>query len=82
MREHDPTLPVWVDGALAKAVKPDPRNRYPALSEFSYDLAHPNPQFAAASLPLAERNPLGFWRGLALILLLTNLLLLYLLSLA
>ncbi|GJE54363.1 MULTISPECIES: bifunctional protein-serine/threonine kinase/phosphatase [Methylobacterium] len=68
-RESRPTLPVWVDGALRRAVHPNPERRYAVLSEFLHDLRHPNPVLAdTRSLPLLERNPLIFWQGLSLIL--------------
>ncbi len=77
---HNPTLPRWIDGALKKAIHPDPQKRYAELSEFLYDLRHPNPDFLRESFrPLIERNPVGFWRYLAFILLLLNLYLFYLL---
>ncbi len=64
-----PLLPVWVDGALRKAVHPDPLKRYQALSEFVHDLRHPNPAFTDIRRPaLLERDPLLFWRLLSLVL--------------
>ncbi len=73
---HRPDLPVWVDGALQRAVHPDPQKRYEALSELVHDLSHPNPALIPTdTAPLLERNPLAFWRGLALLLLAINLLL-------
>lgn len=57
----------WVDRAIEKAVHPDPAQRYEALSEFIYDLRHPNPAFAAMSpRPLLVRNPVLFWQLLCL----------------
>lgn len=80
-RLHDPELPVWLDKTLEKAVNLDPQWRYEKLSEFVYDLSHPNPDYLKdEALPLLERNPLGFWRGLSIALLLINLYLIYLLS--
>jgi hypothetical protein len=65
-----------VDGALRKAVQREPHRRYEALSELVYDLSHPNPEWVAAdTAPLLQRNPVVFWRGLALLLLATNALL-------
>lgn len=53
----------------------------PALMpELVYDLLHPNAEFTERhNQPLLERNPVGFWRGVALLSLLVNLVLLYLL---
>jgi serine/threonine protein phosphatase PrpC/predicted Ser/Thr protein kinase len=64
-----PLLPAWVDGALRKAVHPNPQRRYQALSEFVHDLRHPNPAFSEARrAALLERDPLLFWRLLSLVL--------------
>ncbi len=64
-------IPAWIDGVLKKAVHPDPYKRYEVLSEFVHDLRHPNADFINASpTPLIERNPLLFWKGLALVLVL------------
>lgn len=65
----NPDVPDWMDAAIAKAVHPDPRQRYEELSEFTYDLANPNPALAAPEpLPLLYRGGAGFWRGLCAIL--------------
>ena len=68
-------IPPWVDAALRKAVHPEPLERYEALSEFTYDLRHPNAELLR-STPLIARNPVAFWKtacavlGLAVFLLL------------
>ena len=68
-RTASPPLPAWIDGALRKAVHPDPFKRYGELSEFTYDLRHPNPVFVNADPPpLIERNPLLFWQLLTAVL--------------
>jgi len=75
--QHNPNIQPWVDGALRQALHPDPSRRYDTLSEFLYDLSHPNPKFMQnISQPLIKRNPLGFWKGLSALLLLINLVLL------
>jgi serine/threonine protein phosphatase PrpC len=62
-------IPAWLDGALRRAVQPDPDKRYEELSEFVFDLRHPNAKYLApAFTPLMERNPLLFWRCLSFIL--------------
>ena len=79
--QYNAAIPVWMDGALAKAVHPNPADRYAALSEFLYDLSHPNAAFLHEKpLALIERNPAGFWRWMALVSLLANVILLYVLS--
>ncbi len=67
-------------GALEKAGHPKLADRYEVLSEFTYDLAHPNPKFLREKpLALLERDPVGFWRWAVIISLLINMILLYLL---
>ena len=62
-------VPPWIDGALRRAVHPDPARRYGELSEFVFDLRHPNADFQeSASMPLIERNPLFFWQALSMVL--------------
>ena len=62
-------VPAWVDGAIAKAVHPDPAKRYGELSEFLADLRQPNPErLDYNAQPLLRRNPLLFWQGLSLVL--------------
>jgi len=56
-------IPAWIDGALQKAVHPDPSKRYVSLSEYTFDLRHPNAKYLNASAtPLMEHNPLLFWK--------------------
>jgi serine/threonine protein kinase len=62
-------IPAWIDGALKKAVHPDPYQRYEELSEFVFDLRHPNKNFLKTSpVPLIERDPLLFWKVLSAVL--------------
>ena len=62
-------IPVWVDEAIKKAVHPNPHSRYQELSEFVYDLRHPNPEFLRKTRPpLLERNPVLLWQGVSFIL--------------
>lgn len=67
--DEDREIPAWIDDALKKAVHPNPYQRYEELSEFIYDLRHPNQVFLNKTrLPLIERNPLVFWKSVSLIL--------------
>jgi serine/threonine protein phosphatase PrpC len=62
----NPDIPAWIDGALRRAVHPDPYKRYESLSEYTFDLRHPNAKYLNSSAPpLMERNPLLFWKGLS-----------------
>ena len=64
-----------------KAVHPNPAKRYQHLSEFVFDLRHPNQTFLKKTfVPLVQRNPLMFWKGLSLILVVTVVALLGVLS--
>ncbi|WXT99757.1 MAG: Serine/threonine-protein kinase PknD [Catillopecten margaritatus gill symbiont] len=40
--KHDPHVPIWIDGAVQKACCLNKAERYEVLSEFLYDLSHPN----------------------------------------
>jgi len=80
-RQHHENLPYWMDAAIKKAVNIDPTDRYQTMSEFLGDLTRPNPNFKPDEMvPLIERNPVGFWKGLALVQLVAILALLYFLS--
>ncbi len=62
-------IPAWVDDAIRKAVHPDPLARYDEISEFIYDLHHPNKDFLNKTRPpLIERNPVIFWKGVSFVL--------------
>ena len=48
---------------------PNPAKRYDSLSEFLFDLRHPNAKYlGAAPTPLIERNPLLFWKSTTVVL--------------
>lgn len=69
LRYENREIPAWVDNAIRKAVHPNPYKRYQELSEFIFDLRHPNQAFLNKTRPpLLERNPLAFWKGVAFIL--------------
>jgi len=70
-------IPLWIDEALRKALQIDPHKRYAELSEFLYDLRHPNKSYLnRTKAPLLERNPILFWQTVALVLAITNAILL------
>jgi serine/threonine protein phosphatase PrpC len=58
-------VPAWLDGALRRAVHPDPYQRYESLSEYAFDLRFPNSKYLKTAAPLIERNPLLFWKCVA-----------------
>ena len=76
--DENSEIPAWIDGALRKAVHPDPYQRYDELSAFVFDLRHPNKDYLQSSAtPLMQRNPLLFWQGLVAVLLIVIVALLY-----
>lgn len=79
----NPMVPLWIDGALKKGCSIDAQVRYETIAEFIYDLSTPNFLFLRSGefTPLIERNPLVFWKTLAVILALGHVALLYLLLL-
>lgn len=63
------SVPVWVDKAIKKALEPNPLKRYADVSEFIFELRHPNPAYLhSRKTPLIERNPVAFWQGVSLVL--------------
>jgi len=63
---EDSELPVWIDDALHKALNINPLKRYEEVSEFIYDLYHPNQIFLDRNRPpLIQRNPVMFWQGVS-----------------
>ena len=61
--QHDRAMPAWIDQTLRRAVHPDPTKRYQELSEFTFDMRHPNPSYLTAkNRPLLEVNPLLIWQ--------------------
>lgn len=66
----DREIPAWFDDVLRKATHPDPTKRYAELSELTHGLRKPSAAWQRRTrAPLIERNPVAFWRGLCVILL-------------
>lgn len=75
--DDDLDIPAWIDDALKKALHPDPYRRYNELSEFIFDLRHPNRTFLNKTRPpLMERHPVLFWKTTSFILFVSILILL------
>ncbi len=67
--DEDREIPAWIDDVLQKALNPNPFQRYSELSEFIFDLRHPNKVFLNKTRPpLIERNPVVFWKSVSFIL--------------
>jgi serine/threonine protein phosphatase PrpC len=66
----DREIPAWFDDVLRHATHPDPSKRFAELSELTYGLRRPSAAWLRKTrAPLIERNPVAFWRGLCVILL-------------
>jgi serine/threonine protein phosphatase PrpC len=61
-------VPAWVDETLRRALQVEPLRRHADVAEFAYALQHPAPGTVRRRIPLVERDPLTFWRTLALVL--------------
>ena len=80
-RELRDDIPAWIDVALEKAVHRRPTERTEVLSALVEDLRRPTTALGYDHpRPLLERNPVGFWRTVALVLLFANIVLVFLLS--
>lgn len=74
---EDREIPAWVDYALKKGLEPNPAKRYEELSEFVYDLSHPNKNYSSKRvIPLVEKNPVLFWQCVSLVSVVINVFLL------
>jgi len=72
-KQFRPDLPIWLDLSLQQATRADPNLRYQAYSEFFGDLTRPNITAIEEykKQPLLQRDPVKFWQGLSLLLLIT-----------
>lgn len=67
LSELNPYIPTWVDGAVRRACHPEISQRHEALSEFIYELHHPNAAYSTPeNAPLIERSPETFWKAISL----------------
>ncbi len=69
----NPLIPHWIDCALKKALRFHQERRHGDISEFIYELHHPNPRYLEyQQRPLLERDPLKAWKIIAGILAFTQ----------
>jgi len=77
---YRPDVPVWLEKMLDRALAANPEQRFETAEEWLLQLERGERQLDTQKpRPLLEREPLKFWRGLALVAMLLNLLLLVLL---
>lgn len=64
--ELNPLVPVWIDGAIKKALRFQPDRRHGDISEFIHELTNPNPKYKRhRGGPLLEKDPILGWRVLS-----------------
>lgn len=77
---YRPDIPPWFENLLLKAVARDPAHRFETADEMLLALergaARPLPP--PRPMPLGERNPIAFWRAIAITAFLVNVILLFL----
>ncbi|MBF0639205.1 bifunctional protein-serine/threonine kinase/phosphatase [Pseudomonas protegens] len=74
---YRPDLPEWLAQSLERGVNADPAQRYETAEEWLLALEQGERRsLSTRSRPLLEREPLKVWRGIALLALLLNLILL------
>jgi serine/threonine protein phosphatase PrpC len=80
---YRPDLPQWLENVLVKAVARDPANRFETAEELLLALERgaTRPLATAGPAPLAARYPGLLWQSVAIVSLVLNLLLLYLIVL-
>jgi eukaryotic-like serine/threonine-protein kinase len=64
----NPHVPVWADAAVRKAVRVEQSERYQELTEFLYDLEHPNPEFLGDGTKTSSSED-SLWKRVSIVLL-------------
>ena len=79
---YRPDLPLWLENVLLKAVARDPAERFETAEEFLLALERgaTRPLVAPPPTPLVRRDSVSLWRTVAIVALVLNLLLLYLIA--
>ncbi len=61
--EHNPLVPIWMDGAVKRGLRFDPERRYEEVAEFLHELQHPNPKYKRDHYAvLMDKDPVLFWQ--------------------
>jgi protein phosphatase len=74
--KHDPHVPIWIDSAVQKACCLNKAERYEVLSEFLYDLEHPNSKFLSIQKPKSAKSDLNKYKMLIVLSFVLNIILL------
>ncbi|KAK0351008.1 hypothetical protein LTR94_026709, partial [Friedmanniomyces endolithicus] len=67
---HRPDMPAWLNAAIMRAVSPDRNERFEDVEELIHGLETGSAAAAPAPRPLSliERDPVRFWQGVSLVL--------------
>jgi serine/threonine protein phosphatase PrpC len=78
---YRPDIPQWLESIILKAVARDPKSRFETAEEMllALEVGERKPLLTASRSPLAERDPMLMWQGIALLSILANVLLIYML---
>jgi serine/threonine protein phosphatase PrpC len=78
---YRPDIPQWLENIIIKAVARDPAQRFETAEEMllALEVGERKPLLTPSRSPLAERDPLLLWQGLAVLAIIANVLLVYLL---
>jgi len=64
--ELNPLVPVWLDGTIKKALRFEANKRHGDVSEFLYEIEHPNPKYKRSyNAALLQANPSRPWQLLS-----------------
>ncbi|RJG07011.1 bifunctional protein-serine/threonine kinase/phosphatase [Noviherbaspirillum cavernae] len=79
---YRPDIPLWLENVLLKAIARDPTDRFETAEELllALEWGAARPLAAPSVKPLAQRDPLLLWRAVAIVSVVVNLLLLYLIA--
>ncbi len=77
---YRPEIPQWLENILLKAVAADPANRFETAEEMllALELGEARPVMAPGRTPIASKRVSGIWQLVAMLSLLLNILLIYL----
>ena len=79
---YRPDIPQWLENIILKAVAADPRLRFETAEEMllALEIGERKPLLPPRRTPLADRDPLLLWQWLAILSVLANVFLIYLLA--
>ena len=81
---YRPDIPYWLENIILKAVARDPKIRFETAEEMllALEVGERKPLMAPARTPLVERDPTLVWQSIAILSIMLNVLLIYLLIVA